>query len=75
VLVDQFVGALGGPVTLSGEVRVADARMRGLAVVRRFDIAAPSGGDGFDGVARAHADAVARLADEIAAALEARYGG
>jgi len=75
VLVDQFVGALGGPVTLSGEVRVADARMRGLAVVRRFDIAAPSGGEGFDGVARAHADAVARLADEIAAALEARYGG
>lgn len=75
VLVDQFVGALGGPVTLTGEVRVADARMRGLAVVRRFAIAAPSGGEGFDGVARAHADAVARLADEIAAALEARYGG
>ena len=41
-------------------------------MVRRFDIAAQSG---FDGVARAHADAVARLADEIAAALEARYGG
>ncbi len=74
VLVDQFVGALGGLVTLSGEVRVADARQRGLAVVRRFDITAPATGAGFDGVVRGHAEAVGLLADEIAAALEARYG-
>lgn len=75
VLADRFVGELGGPVAFTGEVRVADARMRGLAVVRRFDIVAPGAGPGFDGVVRAHADAVALLADEIAAALEARYGG
>ena len=73
VVVDRLLGAEGGALALTGVYRVIDLRRNGLAIVRDFDIAAEAPGPGIEGLAAAHALALGRLADAVAAALAERF--
>jgi uncharacterized lipoprotein YmbA len=67
VLVDRFLGGLDGPTELSGEFRVMDSRT--LRSVERFSITVAPPAAGWDGLVEAHAEALRRLAVQIAATL------
>jgi uncharacterized lipoprotein YmbA len=69
VIVERLIADGEGAARLVGEFRVADARGPLLARAERFDIAAQGAGEGYVAIADAHAQAVAVLADRIAAAI------
>lgn len=73
VAVDRMIGAPGGPFTFSGQYVVVSPESGRIVVSDRFAITLPAGA-GLQGLVNAHARAVERLADEIAARL-ARWGG
>lgn len=75
VVVREYVGAPGGLLTLEGEYLVSDMRRNGLAIARAFSIEARAPKPGVAGLTAAHSIALGRLADEIAAALAARFAG
>ncbi|WP_157982079.1 membrane integrity-associated transporter subunit PqiC [Oceanicella sp. SM1341] len=69
VEVDYFAGSLGGTLRLSGQTRVSaygrgdDTRSRG------FDITVPVADESYAALARAHGEALSRLAGQIAAMM------
>lgn len=69
ITVDRFIGTLGGDVTLSGDFQVVRLDDRKTVSAQGFDIMAKTTGTDFDALTRAHADALAKLSDEIIIAI------
>lgn len=69
--VDRFLGALGGDVTLEGQLTVARAGARASAVTGPFAISVPTEGADYAALTAAYGAALAELARRIEAALEA----
>lgn len=68
--VDRFLGALGGEVTLEGQLTVARAGERASAVTGPFTISVSTEGENHAALAAAYGAALAELARRIEAALE-----
>jgi len=69
VVVDRFIGALGGEVTLVGDFQIVSLDDRKTVSAQGFDIAVPTGGADYDALIAAHSAALARLSDEIVIAI------
>ena len=69
VTVDRFIGTPGGDVSLSGDFQIVRLDDRKTVSAQGFDITATAAGPGFDALTRAHADALAKLSDEIVIAI------
>jgi len=69
IVVDRFVGTPGGDLTLSGDFQIVHLDDRQTISAQGFDIAVPTGAEGFDALTRAHSAALARLSDEIVIAI------
>ena len=69
VTVDRFIGTPGGDVALTGDFRIVRLDDRRTVSSQGFDITAPASGTDFNALTRAHADALARLSDEIVIAI------
>ena len=68
VEVDYFIGAIGGELRLSGQIRVRAPSRGGASRIHPFDLSEPVGPDGFTDLVASHARALARLAAIIAEA-------
>lgn len=69
IVVDRFVGAAGGALTLSGDFQIIRLDDRRTVSAQGFDIDVPVGGATFDALVAAHSAALARLSDEIVVAI------
>jgi uncharacterized lipoprotein YmbA len=74
VVADRFLADRDGDTALTGAYRVSDLRANGLAIHRRFELAAAAPEPSWSGLAAAHSAALGALADDLAAALIERYG-
>ncbi len=69
VLIERFIGALGGELTLSGRYSITGADRRVERASSGFSIVTPTQGPGFEGLARAHGVALDTLAAQIVQSL------
>ena len=69
VVVDRFIGTPGGEVALTGDFQIVRLDDRKTVSAQGFDITGTAAGTGFDALTRAHADALAKLSDEIVIAI------
>jgi len=69
VVVDRFVGRLGGEMALTGDFQIVRLDDRKTVSAQGFDITVTAPGEGFDALTRAYSDALAKLSDEIIVAI------
>lgn len=71
IVVDRFIGSLGGEATLAGQATLVRADRRGSPRTVDFALSAPAGGADYGALTSAYGDAMAQLADLIAAEVAA----
>jgi uncharacterized lipoprotein YmbA len=69
VTVDRMIGALEGGLELAGQYALVAPASGRVVAFDRFEIVVPPQGEGYPGLMTAHARALDRLADRIAAAI------
>jgi uncharacterized lipoprotein YmbA len=72
VIVDRMIGARDGSLDFAGQYAIVAARDGRLTAFDRFAITVPPQGEGYPGLLAAHARAIDRLADRIAATITGR---